>query len=326
LALVGAIGILLSSLIALGVRYESLKRSQMGLLTVSKKHKGAKVWLSRISDDLKIGRPTRIGTAPTWAYLSPGLYRVILDDGKTKLEATSLIDAGTEDEIEVNVPLPEVIAGLVEIPGGQYELGGKESTDLLSSQRQSLIPTFRISQSEVANREYREFVVATNRPPPYWWTTPYDEEIDDLPVTGITWDDANLYCRWRGVRLLTPDEWEAAARGPDGTLYPWGNDPKPEIIRQEEKILGVVAYRKFARPVESDLNLATPLGVNHMFSNVQEYTEGIAVDRNRGLVVKGRSWSDSPFEELSDVRTLSGRKLTSVNRGFRVALSINNER
>jgi serine/threonine protein kinase len=325
-AIAGAIGILVSSLIGLGVLYQSLKRTQMGLISVSKKHSGAEVWLSRFSDELKIEQATLIGTAPTSTYLSPGLYRVSLVGGQTRLEATSLIDAGTVDVIEVNVPLREVIAGLVEIPGRQYELGDEDSTYTLSSRRQSLIPTFRISPTEVSNREYREYVVATNATPPYWWTTPYDEEIDDLPVTGITWDEANLYCRWRGVRLLTPDEWEVAARGPNGTRFPWGNDRKNEIMRLEVEKLDVVAYRKFARPVKSDLHLATPLGIKHMFSNVQEYTEGIAVDRGRDLVVKGRSWSDTPFVELSSILTLNGRSLKSINRGFRVALSINNER
>ncbi|MCY2980805.1 MAG: bifunctional serine/threonine-protein kinase/formylglycine-generating enzyme family protein [Planctomycetota bacterium] len=339
-ALIGAIGILVSSLIALGVLYKTqeisaeaekkralaLELSQMGLLSVLKKHSGAKVWLSRISDELKIGQAILIGTAPTSKHLDPGLYRVILDDGQTKLEATSLIDAGTVDEIEVNSPLQEVIAGLVEIPGRQYELGDEDSTYPLSSLRQSLIPTFRISPTEVSNREYREFVVATKRPPPYWWANPYDEKIDDLPVTGITWDEANLYCRWRGVRLTTPDEWEATARGPNRTRFPWGNDRNDNIIRQELEKLDVVAYRKFARPVKSDPHLATPLGVKHMFSNVQEYTEGIAVDNNRGLVLKGRSWSDFPFCKLSDVPIFSGRRLRSINLGFRVSLSINTER
>jgi hypothetical protein len=59
----------------------------------------------------------------------------------------------------------------------------------------------------------------------------------------------------------------------------------------------------------------------HMLSNVQEYTEGIATDRNAGVLVKGRSWANPGYRRPSQVYVLSSRSVRALDRGFRIAIT-----
>ncbi len=87
----------------------------------------------------------------------------------------------------------------------------------------------------------------------------------DYPVTNVTWADAAAYCAWLGARLPTEAEWEYAARGPQGFLYPWGNEKGTVRLNSANALAGTA-------PVGSFPEAASPFGLQDMAGNVWEWT------------------------------------------------------
>jgi formylglycine-generating enzyme required for sulfatase activity len=88
------------------------------------------------------------------------------------------------------------------------------------------LDAFYIDEKEVTNRQYKKFIDATQFPelPGHWEEGIYPEGQKDLPVTNVTWREALTYALWAGKRLPTEAQWEKAARGTNGRLFPWGDE------------------------------------------------------------------------------------------------------
>ena len=233
-------------------------------------------------------------------------------------------------------PVP-VETPMVEIPEGLFAMGS-EGTQALEDERpthQVWLSAFFMDVHEVTTAQFAAFLAATSRPAPWLWETVNLLQHSDRPVIGVDWHDADSYCRWKGKRLPTEAEWEKAARGTDGRLYPWGHHAPTKDLANFA--LGArFSYSQVLMPAQSYEAGRSPYGLFNMAGNVWEwvadwyatnYYDG-APERNpqgpekgQFKVLRGGSWSDLPKYLLTYGRFKLPPETLNSYIGFRCAKS-----
>lgn len=233
---------------------------------------------------------------------------------------------------------------MVTIPAGEFLMGNPEGKGRADEwpQRSVYLDAFAIDQVEVTNERYLAFVATTGHrnPPNPYGTGPLQSAkgIEQLPVVQTTWYDAKAYCSWAKKRLPTEAEWEKAARGTDGRLFPWGNEPatpkRANFDREWED-------EKTLYPVGSLPDGDSPYGVKDMAGNAREWVSDWydadyykhAPERNpqgpdkKGVVrsIRGGSWHSPLADITSSARGRGGFALQTHGTGFRCARGLEGE-
>ncbi|TAJ08876.1 MAG: hypothetical protein EPO61_08200 [Nitrospirae bacterium] len=154
-------------------------------------------------------------------------------------------------------------APMVLVPAGEFTMASGSAT------RRVALDAFYLDKYEVTVARYGKFLTATKRKEPENWGNSYTYQAGQ-PITGVTWDDALAYCQWAGKRLATETEWEKAARGTDGRLYPWGNDP-PDPRLANYQVESGYSSTAGLKAVGSYEEGKSPYGAHDMAGNVWEW-------------------------------------------------------
>jgi serine/threonine-protein kinase len=161
------------------------------------------------------------------------------------------------------------------IPAGEFLMGSSKDRDRRTWGNEEplhsiVLPAFWISKTPVTNAEYERFVHATgHRVPIHWAGGIIPSGKEHHPVVFVDWFDARAFCGWAGGRLPTEAEWEKAARGVDGKIYPWGD------ARPNRKLCNHNLFFGDTLEVGHHPDGASPYGVLDMAGNVWEWTASI---------------------------------------------------
>jgi len=180
------------------------------------------------------------------------------------------------------------------------------------------LPAFYIDRYEVTNAEYKKFVEATRSQPPLnWQNGMYPPGTERHPVTFVSLRDAQAYAKWAGKRLPTAEEWEFAARGAQGFIYPWGNTFDTQRVNINQINKGVV-------PVGTSEDDLSPFQLYDMAGNAMEWTSSHYQDDPDFYVLKGGAWSSKRFEARGANKTPAQESYQLSHIGFRCAKDVAN--
>lgn len=155
------------------------------------------------------------------------------------------------------------------------------------------VNSFYIDKYPVTNADFKKFLDATHYHPKDdlnflrdWANGVFPTGSENRPVTWVSQEDARAYARWAGKRLPHEWEWQYAAQGSDGRLYPWGNEWNDRAVPAPGK------SRSMRGPdaIDAHATGASPFGVMDMVGNVWQWTEEFVDEHTRAAILRGGSY------------------------------------
>ena len=332
------------------VQGDSILQS-VGALYIHVRPINAEIQLWQCSSEggiLRKNRPKTLKSSPLMLEKVPAGQYILTAQvpGYTHLIENALrVHPGVTTRFSITLYHNEALpTGFKHIPAGTFKSGPPHHPFVPATEL--ALPDFFISEKVVSAGLYLEYLTdlaqinlneAYNRQPrqsgsqkPLWiWTAnhlpqlPFDQGWNpDLPVVGISLEDAGAFCQWYGekigksVRLPTEDEWEKAARGMDSRTYPWGEIWDPRYVAGPE------TWDHHLPPLCGMMNIdRSSYGVQDLVGGVREWTTSSELSFPYGIVRGGSFLTDDSLG-----RPLWRKGILSPNRvapdlGFRVVHS-----
>jgi formylglycine-generating enzyme required for sulfatase activity len=229
--------------------------------------------------------------------------------------------------LRVAVP---AVDGMLRIPGGKFIMASSFAKNQPPPRPVTLAP-FWVDRNEVNVAEYRACVAkgACARTPKTSASCTFDLGDPQLPISCVHWSDAETYCRSAGKRLPSEVEWEYAARGNLGTVYPWGGGISCNFaVTLKSERTGQSCSLGHPDHVGARLGGASMFGVLDMSGNVEEWTadwyvehlgRGPAPRQGASHVLRGGGWLSAPSMSRTTTRNWGSAVEAGPNVGFRCA-------
>jgi formylglycine-generating enzyme required for sulfatase activity len=262
------------------------------------------------------------------------------------LLVASNVEAIDLQSIKAEIPPLPFEPETVEIPAGPFIMGSNPGNHIPQEETPAHevdLPVYHLGLYPVTIAQYAEFIKQTDHAPPKkvgWLGKSPPKNRLDHPVVGVSWYDALAYCAWlseksgRAYRLPSEAEWEKAARGTTGQIYPWGDTWDATLCHSSgEQTAAVTTYFKNK----------SPFGCYDTIGNVWEWTstlwganwqesdfaypyqpddgrEDLAAAESVYRIFRGGSFKDEPNQLRSSARRWYAPSHADKSRGFRVAL------
>ena len=226
---------------------------------------------------------------------------------------------------------------MVKVPRGPFLYGEEKMREVIDYD-------YWIDQYPVANEKYRSFILADGYGnQAYWseegwkWKTERNITVPkhwddaklkraDHPVVGVSYYEAEAYAKWAGKRLPTEREWEKAARGEDGRVYPWGDQFDKSACNCNHSNSLWKIFSSFVTigttPVTRYPNGVSPYGCYDMAGNVWEWCADWWNEKEEARVLRGGSWYNGPGNLRVSYRNWNGADYRNYGIGFRLAQDI----